>query len=111
MGRKSTKAPHCTSEAEEAHWYTTVAGRKQAQREFERALKEGTLVRSAGSNIPRTDANLLTELLARAKQNATQAISLRVPIADIEAAKRIAARRKVATVLKQAIRAGLTRAG
>ena len=55
------------------------------------------------------DSRFQGELLARAKEKATQAISLRVPVADIEAAKKIAARRGVGyqTVLKHAIREGL----
>jgi ABC-type branched-subunit amino acid transport system substrate-binding protein len=110
MRRKSTEMPAFKSEAEEADWYATPAGRRQTQREFERAIKEGTLmVNPQGLNIPRTDPKILSELLARAKEKATQAISLRVSVADIEAAKKIAANRGVGyqTVLKQAIRDGL----
>jgi hypothetical protein len=109
MARKSTNMPNFKSEAEEADWYATPAGRRQGIREFERAIKNGTLVVSGPSNIPRTDPKLLAELLARAKENSTQAISLRVSIADIEAAKRIARRQGIGyqTVLKQAIRNGL----
>jgi hypothetical protein len=113
MARKSTKMPNFKSEAEEADWYATPAGRRQGRLEFERALKNGTIIYSDGSRIPPTDPKILAELLARAKENATQAISLRVPIADIEAAKKIAAKKGVGyqTVLKQAIRDGLKRAG
>jgi hypothetical protein len=113
MPRKSDKMPNFKTEAEEAAWYATPGGRRQTQREFERALKDGTVIVSDGSNIPRTDPKILAELVARAKENTTQAISLRVPIADIEAAKKIAARKGVGyqTVLKQAIRDGLKRTG
>jgi hypothetical protein len=110
MRRKSTEAPNFASEAEEADWYATPAGRRQTQREFERAIKDGKLVLNPkGLSIPQTDPRLLNELLARAKENATRAISLRIPVADLEAAKKIAARRGVGyqTVLKQAIREGL----
>jgi ABC-type branched-subunit amino acid transport system substrate-binding protein len=102
--------PNFKSEAEEADWYATAAGRRQTQREFERAIKAGTLiVNPKGLNIPRTDPKILAELLARAKEKATQAISLRVSVADIEVAKKIAAKRGVGyqTVLKEAIRNGL----
>ena len=112
MPRKSTEIPNFKSEAEEAGWYATPAGRRQTQREFERAIKDGTLiVNPKGLNIPRTDPKILAELLAHAKARATQSISLRVPVADIEAAKKIAARRGIGyqTVLKQAIRDGLKR--
>jgi hypothetical protein len=95
--------------SEEALWYTTPEGRRQTQREFERALRSKTALRSEGSKIPRTDAKVLAELVELAKANATRAISIRLPIADIERAQKIAAKRGVGyqTVLKQAIRAGL----
>ena len=112
MPRKSTKAPSFRSETEEADWYATPAGRRHTQREFERSVKQGTLmVNSKGLNVQRTDPELLAELLARAKENATRSISLRVPVADIEAARRIGAKRGVGyqTVLKQAIHDGLKR--
>lgn len=110
MPRESTEMPNFKSKTEEADWYATPAGRRQTQREFERAIKDGTLmVNPKGLSIPRTDPKVLAELLARAKEKATQAISLRVSVADIEAAKKIAAKRGVGyqTVLKQAIREGL----
>jgi hypothetical protein len=95
--------------SEQAAWYTTPAGRRQTQREFERAIRSGTALRSEGSKIPRTYAKVLTELMELAKANATRAISIRLPIADIERAQKIAAKRGIGyqTVLKQAIRAGL----
>jgi len=105
--------PDFKSEAQEADWYATPAGRRYTQREFERAVKDGTLmVNPQGLNLPQTDPALLGELLARAKEKATRAISLRVSVADIEAARRIAARSGVGyqTVLKQAIRDGLKKA-
>ena len=90
-------------------WYATPEGRRQTQREFESALKNGTLVRSSGATIRRTDPKLLAELLAKAKANATKPISIRLPIADIDHAQQIAAREGIGyqTVLKRAIRAGL----
>jgi hypothetical protein len=111
MPRKST--PEVGSEFKEAAWYTTAEGRRQTRREFEHALRSGTAFRSAGSKIPRTDAQVLVELMEMAKAHATRAISIRLPVADIERAQKIAARRGVGyqTVLKQAIRAGLKRAG
>ncbi len=50
--------------------------------------------------------------MEQAKQNATRSISIRVPIADLEEAQRIAEKAGVGyqTVLKQAIREGLRRA-
>jgi hypothetical protein len=97
----------------EADWYATPQGRRQTQREFAGALKAGTLIRSNGSKIARSDPRLLEQLLDEAKRNATRSISLRVPIADLEQARRIAEKTGVGyqTVLKQAIREGLKRAG
>ncbi|MGB9454576.1 MAG: hypothetical protein WCB12_00910 [Bryobacteraceae bacterium] len=113
MRRKSNDVPRFESEAEEADWYATPHGRRQTQREFARALKDGTLIRSAGSNLSRTGSKVLERLIAQAKRNATRPISIRVPIADLEEAQQIARKTGVGyqTVLKQAIRKGLKRAG
>lgn len=94
-------------------WYATPEGRRQKRREFARALKDGTLIRETGLKIAKTDPKVLEQLMEQAKRNATRAISIRVPIADLEQAQRIAAATGLGyqTVLKQAIRAGLKRAG
>jgi capsular polysaccharide biosynthesis protein len=113
MPRTSTDVPKSKSDAEETDWYRTPQGRLQTQREFARALKDGTLIRSSGSKIAKTDPKVLEDLMEQAKQNATRVISIRVPIADLEQAQRIAEKTGVGyqTVLKQAIREGLKRAG
>jgi predicted DNA binding CopG/RHH family protein len=113
MPRKSTDVPKFKSNAEEADWYATPQGRRQTQREFSRALTDGTLIRSTGSRIAKTDPKVLEQLMRQAKQNATRSISIRVPIADLEQAQRIAEKTGIGyqTVLKQAIREGLKRAG
>lgn len=113
MPRKSTRPRRFRSEAEEAGWYTTPEGRRQTQREFDRALREGTLIRSAGLKMKRSDPKLLEQLMAQAKRNATRPISLRIPIADLERAKQIAEEKGLGyqTVIKKAIREGLKRAG
>jgi hypothetical protein len=97
------------SAAAEAAWYASQEGRRQAQREFERALKRGAILRSEGSTIPLTHAKVLAELVEKAKANVTKAISIRLPVADLDRAQQIAAREGIGyqTVLKQAIRAGL----
>ncbi len=97
------------AEASEAAWYATPEGRRQTQREFERAVKGGALLRSEGSPIPATDAKVLAELMEKAKAKATKAISIRVPVADIERAQQIAAREGTGyqTILKRAIHTGL----
>ena len=88
-------------------------GRRQTQREFARALKDGTLIRSTGSKIAKSDPKVLEQLMEEAKRNATRSISIRVPIADLEQAQQIAEKTGVGyqTVLKQAIREGLKRTG
>jgi hypothetical protein len=113
MPRKSTETPRFKSEGDKADWYTTQQGRRQTQREFTRAIKSGTVIRSTGSKIAKTDPKVLERLLQQAKRNATQSISIRVPIADLEQARRIAAKTGTGyqTVLKKAIRAGLRKAG
>jgi hypothetical protein len=113
MPRKSTKASKFKSETEEADWYATPEGRRQTQREFARALRAGTLSRSSGLKVAKTDPKLLEQLMEQAKQTATRAISLRVPIADLERAKQIAEKTGVGyqTILKEAIHKGLRKAG
>jgi hypothetical protein len=99
---------------EEADWYASPAGRRQTQREFERALRNGTLIRSSsGSRIPRTNPDVFETLLKQAKANATRPVFLRLSITDIELAKSLASKRGIGyqTVFKQAIRKGLKRAG
>ena len=113
MPRKSIKAMKLKANAEEADWYATPQGRRQTLREFARALKGGTLIRSTGSRIAKSDPAMLERLLEEAKRNATRSISIRLPIADLEHAQQIAEKTGVGyqTVLKQAIREGLKRAG
>ena len=107
MPRKS-KA-ELESAAAEPAWYASPEGRRQTQREFERALKRGAILRSEGSAIPLTHAKVLSELVEKAKANVTKAISIRLPIADLDQAQQIAAKEGIGyqTVLKRAIRAGL----
>lgn len=113
MQRRSTNAGDLNSGTHEAEWYTTPEGRRQTRREFERAMKEGKLIRSTGLSIPQSNAKLLDQLVREAKENTSQPISIRVPIADLEKAKQIARKTGLGyqTVLKQAIRRGLRKAG
>src|SRR5215472_2855106 len=106
MPRKSNSVSKFKSEAEESDWYASPKGRRQTQREFARALRAGTLSRSPGLKAATTDRKLLEQLVEQAKENATRAISLRIPIADLERAKQIAETSGVGyqTVLKRAIR-------
>lgn len=113
MPRKSTKPHEPESGTEEIDWYASPEGRRQTQRQFEKALKDGTLIHSSGARTPRTNPDVLKTLLERAKANATRPVSIRLSIADIERAKNIASKRGTGyqTVLKEAIRIGLKRAG
>ena len=97
------------SAAAEAAWYSSQEGRRQRQREFERALKRGTVLQSEGSTIPLTHVKILAELVEKAKANVTKPISIRIPVADLDQAQQIAAKEGIGyqTVLKRAIRAGL----
>lgn len=109
MPRKSN-AKH-EAEAAEAAWYATPEGRRQTQREFERAVKRDGLLRSGGATIPLSDDKVLAELVEKAKARATKAISIRLPVADLERAQQIAAKEGTGyqTVLKRFIHAGLKR--
>ena len=104
--------PRNLPDSTEAEWYATPQGRRQTQREFDRAIKDGALIRTAGLKMAKTDPKVLENLMEQAKRNATRPISIRVPIADLELARRIATATGVGyqTVLKQAIRVGLKRA-
>ena len=55
MPRKSINAMKLKANAEEADWYATPQGRRQTLREFTRALKGGTLIRSTGSRIAKSE--------------------------------------------------------
>ena len=98
-------------EAHLAAWYASPEGRRQTQREFEAAIRRGTLVRSDGLLIEATNPAVIAKLMKKAKENATKPISLRLSVADIERARQIAARKGIGyqTVLKEAIRSGLSR--
>lgn len=113
MPRKSKKLSESRSETEETDWYASPEGRRQTQREFERALRNGTLIRSPGSRIPRTNPGGVEALLEQAKMNATRPVSIRLSITDIELAKSVASKQGIGyqTVLKRAIHTGLARAG
>jgi hypothetical protein len=113
MARKSTDARTFKSETDEANWYSTPEGRRQTEREFTRALNAGTLSRSTGLKAAKTDPKILEQLMRQAKERASRAISIRLPVADLEKARQIAERTGLGyqTVLKNAIREGLKRAG
>ena len=86
MPRKLTERHESESGTRQTDWYARPEGRRQTQREFERALKDGTLIRSSGSLVPRTEPTVLMALLERAKAKSTRPVSLRLSFADIELA-------------------------
>jgi len=83
MPRKSTNVPRFKSDTEEAGWYATPEGRRQTQREFVRALRAGTLSRAPGLKAAKTDSKVLEQLMEQAKETATRAISIRIPILSV----------------------------
>ncbi len=56
------------SERAEADWYVSLEGKEQTRREFEKALRDGTLCFSRGSNMIRTDPAVLARLIEQARE-------------------------------------------
>ena len=69
MRRKSTDGRQVRSQAGDPDWYATPQGRRETRREFARALRDGTLIRSTGSRIPKTDPKVLEELLEQIRKH------------------------------------------
>ena len=113
MPPKLTRTSKPRSEGEEADWYATPEGRRQTEREFVRALKDKSVIRSAGLKVTKTDPSVLRLLMEQARARTTRAISIRIPITDLERARLVAEKTGVGyqTVLKKAIREGLKKAG
>ena len=112
--RPEPAMPKFKTEAEEADWYATPEGRRHTRRQFEKALRDGTIQRNPGGlPVKRTDPAILEELMLQAKAKATRLIAIRVPVLDLERAEAIAHQRGVGyqAVLKEAIREGLKKAG
>jgi hypothetical protein len=133
MPKKSTiRKPQFKTEAEEADWYHTPEGKRHSERTSHKALRKGRIVveekipmgqaiglaRSGkavvlkkGAAIETTDPAILRDLMNRAKARQTRAVSLRIPVSDIEAAKKIGSQTGLGyqTVLKEIISRGLRR--
>jgi predicted DNA binding CopG/RHH family protein len=131
MPTKSTnKKPQFKSEAEEADWYHTPEGKRHVSHTLRKAIRKGTIVveekvsmqralelaRSGkrivlrqGVKIKATDPAVLQKLVEEALASMTQAVSLRIPVVDLDTAKAIAEKKGVGyqSVLKQATRDGL----
>jgi sugar/nucleoside kinase (ribokinase family) len=129
--KSTTKKPPFQTEEEEAEWYHSTAGREQAKSAVQKAIRSGKIIideqlspREAaalakrtgqrvilrkGSHVKRTDPAVLQQLFEEARGAITQAVSLRIPVNDLEAAKRIAEKKGIGyqTVLKEIIHKGL----
>ena len=100
--------PNFKSEAELADWLQSPAGKRDSERTYAKAKREGKLVKGP-KNVTPTDPAVLQELVDRVRAKRTQAVSLRLTVSDIEAAKRIGAQTGLGyqTVLKEIISKGL----
>jgi hypothetical protein len=96
------------AERKVADWYASPAGRRHVERVMDKGIRDGTAILVDGSKVNLTPAKI-EALLQEARDKSTQAVSLRIPRADLDAAKRIAAKKRIGyqTVLKQAIHAGV----
>jgi len=105
---KNDGVPEFKSEREEADWLQSPAGRRHSERTYAKAKREGKLVKGP-ANVTPTDPAILQELIDRVRAKRTEAVSLRIPVSDIDAAKKIAARTGLGyqTVLKEIISKGL----
>jgi hypothetical protein len=130
----TTKKPRFETEAEEAEWYHTKAGREYAKRMVEQASRKGKLVvdekltpreaadlaKKTGKSIvlrngaaaKPTDPAVLQEIMNRVSAKQTLAISIRISHEDLNTAKRLAKEAGIGyqTLLKDIIHAGLGRA-
>ena len=128
---KSFDKPDFKSEAEEADWWVSPAGKRYSAGKLKEAMRKGVIETESrdfkevkrlmkqdggravlvknGLDIRPTDPAILAELVARVKAKQTLAISLRIPVLEVEAAKAIAAEAGIGyqTVLKEAISKGL----
>ena len=78
------KIPNFKNEAEEAAWWSSKEGQAHTTSRFEKAIAAGTVKRGSPSDVSRA--------MQRAKGGSVP-IHIRVPEADLEAAKRIAKRK------------------
>ncbi len=101
------------SKDEEAAWWASPEGRKTVEDEMDEGIRNGTAkVYPQGIGVKPTDPAVLAELVARVNAKKTQAVSIRLTAADIEAAKRLAEKAGIGyqTLLKEMITDGLRRA-
>jgi hypothetical protein len=109
MPRKSIEQPPVE---DTAAWYATAQGRRATEREFRRALKDGTLkLNPHGLAVEKPSKRILEELAEKARQKITRLVTLRLPVVDVERAGRLAGERgeTVSAVLREALHRGLER--
>jgi predicted DNA binding CopG/RHH family protein len=97
--RKKTRAmPKFKSEAEEADWWASPAGREYVKQKSSRAESEGNKARGSG-------------LVAKMNQKSSQQIAIRLPQADLAQARKLAERKGLGyqTLLKMLVHEGLAR--
>jgi hypothetical protein len=104
---KNNRVPDFKSEKEEADWMQSPAGKRDSERTYAKAKREGKFGKRP--NVTPTDPAVLQELVDRVRAKQTQAVSLRLTVSDIEAAKKIGAQTGLGyqTVLKEIISKGL----
>ncbi len=112
MARNSNKQsalPKFRNEAEEADWWDSPAGRRFASRHMNESVGKGTAKIEPGANVTPTNPAVLQALVDRVVAKKTQAVSIRLPNGDIEAAKKIAQKTGIGyqTVLKEIIHSAL----
>jgi hypothetical protein len=114
MPRTSKKNPPPTkaeleAERKAADWYASRAGRKHVERVMDESMRNGTAVIVDGGKVKLTNPAILEALMQKARDKMTRAVSLRLPQRDLDAAKRLAAKRGIGyqTVLKEIIHQGL----
>jgi hypothetical protein len=114
MPRNSKNPPPMTkaeieAEKKAADWYASPAGRKHIERVMDEGMRKGTAVVVKNGKVKFTDPAILEALMQKARDKMTQAVSLRIPQSDLDAAKRIAVERGIGyqTVLKELIHQGV----
>ena len=108
MSKNSTvKRPKFKNEAEEADWYHTPEGHAYSIQTLKKAAREGKI---RVHNKP--SAAELQKLLDEARAQLLRPVSIRLSEADLDAAKRLAAKtgKGYQTILKEIIHEGLKHA-
>ena len=128
------KKPRFKNEAEYVDWLHSPEGREVERQAVLKARTKPTLVvdtpitakesmeimKATGANLvvnkgytaKPNDPSVIQAIITRAREKATQAISIRIPVADLEAAKRLAKKTGLGyqTILKDLVHEGLQRA-